>query len=302
MLVVIASSQNPFRWDDARVLLALHRGRTLTAAAASLGVEPSTVGRRIDALEEALGARLFERTPDGAIPTLAAEELVPHAEAMESAAYALAGRAEGFERHVEGTVRLSVPPGIADLMIAPALPALLARHPELRVELDARIAYVDLARREADLVLRGLRPERGDLVAARLVEAESIPFVSRSAPLTKVRAPESLPWITYGEDLAHIPDARWVLGVAAPSRLVLRTNSYTSQIAAAEAGVGCVLVARELGQERPGLRPVAFTPAAKKKLPPFPRGSLWLVAHRSARHVPRVAAVWDFLVDRFRAR
>lgn len=294
-----AKLQNDFRWDDARVLLALHRTRTLSGAASLLGVDASTVGRRIDAFEAALGARLFERTPDGALPTAAAEELVPHAEAMERAALELAGGAASFERDVEGIVRLSVPPGIADLLLAPLLPRLHARHPKLRLELDARVGYVDLARREADLVLRGVRPDRGDLVAVRVAGSRSLPYVrdTLARKLGRIRAVEDVPWITYGADLAHIPDAAWVLGAIPESAIVLRTSSFTAQVASVEAGLGATLIPEALTGARPHLVPLDLDRRAARGLPPFPEGQLWLATHRAMRSIPRIAAVWSFLVE-----
>jgi DNA-binding transcriptional LysR family regulator len=294
-----AKTQNQFRWDDARVLLALHRARTLSAAAAELGVDASTVGRRVDALEQAIGARLFDRTPDGAVPTLAADELIRHAEAMELAAMELAGSAEAFERAVEGVVRISVPPGVADLLVVPLLPKLRARHPRLRIDLDARVGYVDLARREADLVLRGMRPTHGDVVAIRLATARSIPvaqrgFAERSG---NVRDPATLPWITYGHDLGHIDDARWVASVAAESSIVLRTSSFSAQIAAVEAGFGVTIVGEPLIAARGELAPLRFTRSAASRLPAYPEGTLWMAVHRAMRSVPRVAALWDFLIE-----
>jgi DNA-binding transcriptional LysR family regulator len=294
---VPAKRQNEFRWDDARVLLALHRARTLSGAAAALRVDASTIGRRIDALEEALGARLFDRTPDGAVPTAAADELVPSAEAMERAALELGGAAQGFEREVEGVVRLSLPPGVADLLVAPLLPALFARHPRLRLELDARVGYVDLARREADLVLRGIRPERGDLVATRVALSKSRPYAHRSLALGRVRDPAAVPWITYGHDLAHIPDAAWILAVAPEPSIVLRTSSFTAQIAAVEAGAGVTLIPDGLAALRRDLAPLEFSRALAKRLPPYPEGSLWLAAHRAVRSIPRVDAVWKFILE-----
>lgn len=296
---MIAKLQNEFRWDDARVLLALHRSGTLSGAAASLGVDASTVGRRIDAFEAALGARLFERTPDGAVPTAATEELVPHAEAMERAALELAGGAASFERDVEGVVRLSVPPGIADLLLAPLLPRLHARHPKLRLELDARVGYVDLARREADLVLRGMRPDRGDLVAVRVAGSRSLPYVrdTLARKLGRIRAAVDVPWITYGADLAHIPDAAWVLRTIPESAIVLRTSSFTAQVAAVEAGLGATLIPEALTGARPHLVPLDLDRKAARELPPFPEGHLWLATHRAMRSIPRIAAVWSFLVE-----
>jgi DNA-binding transcriptional LysR family regulator len=110
---------------DAQVLLALLRARSFSGAGVRLGVNASTVSRRLDALEAALGVHLFDRTPDGVLPTAAAEELGPHAEAMERAAAGLALAAQGREALPEGEVRLTAPPGVAEFLIAPALPRLL---------------------------------------------------------------------------------------------------------------------------------------------------------------------------------
>src|SRR3954462_7302869 len=117
-----ANLQNDFSWDDVRIFLALFRARTLSSAAVRLGVNASTVGRRLDALEGALGARLFDRTPDGVAPTAPAEELAPHAEALERTAAGFAMAAAGREAEVEGTVRITAVPGVAEDLLAPALP------------------------------------------------------------------------------------------------------------------------------------------------------------------------------------
>jgi len=290
-----------FRWDDVKVLLALKRERTLGGAARRLEVDATTVGRRLGALESALGAQLFDRTPDGVVATAAAEELLGAAEAMELAAQKMEGDVAGLERGVEGLVRLSVPPGLSDLMIAPRVAELYRRHPKLLLELDARVAYVDLSRREADLALRGMRPEKGDLVSVRLTTATSIPFgcTTLREELGNVRDASTLPWITYGPELDHIPDAAWVLSVASPSSLVLRTSSFSSQVGAASAGVGVMLAPRELMSGVEALAPIRFTRREAGRLPPMPTGSLYLVAHRSMRQVPRVAAVWEFLCEIF---
>lgn len=296
--------QNGFRWDDARVLLALYRGKTLSAAAKSLGLDPSTVGRRVDAIEHALGARLFDRTPDGAMPTVVTEELVPYAEAMERAALELAGGAQTFEREIEGVVRVSAPPGVAELILTPLLPALRAKHPRLRMDLDVRIGYVDLARREADLALRTMRPEHGDLVSTRLAQAISVPFAQRALAkqLGNVRDPAALAWITYGHELSHLDEARWVSKLVPEKSIALRTNSFTAQIAALEAGFGVALMTEPLVAMRPNLAQLSFTRAAAAHLPPYPEGALWLVAHRALHGVPRVAAVWDFLIEHIASR
>src|SRR5580765_6348650 len=102
------------RWDDVRLFLALHRERTLAGAAMTVGLDASTLSRRLVALEDALGTRLFDRTREGLVPTQGAELLLPAAEEMAAAHARFSRDASGFERVAEGTVRLSVPPGLAE--------------------------------------------------------------------------------------------------------------------------------------------------------------------------------------------
>jgi DNA-binding transcriptional LysR family regulator len=297
---MLADSQSlgGFVWDDARVLLALWRAKTLTGAGAALGVNASTVGRRLDALEAALGARLFDRTPDGVLATAAAERLVSHAEGLEQAALGLANAAQGFERAPEGVVRISAPPGVADHFLAAGLPRLLAKYPKLRLEIDASVGYVDLTRREADLALRALRPTAGDLVAVKIVEEDDAPLAAPALAkrLGTLARTADAPWIGWGRDLVHIPSGRWLAEHVPESAVLLRTSSIGAQISAAEAGLGLVVVPKVYASVRK-LVEVPLGPALAAARAALPRESLWLVGHRALREVPRVAAVWDFIVQ-----
>jgi DNA-binding transcriptional LysR family regulator len=290
-----------FRWDDARVFLALIREGTLSGAGVSLGLNASTVGRRLDSLERALGVRLFDRTPDGAPPTALAQRLRPHAEAVERAALGLSMAVEGREVKPEGLVRIAVPPGIAQYLIAPALPRLVARHPGLRVAIEVSTAVADLARREADLALRTIRPTHGDLVMKKLGESEDVLLCSRryAAEHGPVRRADQVRWITWGEGLAHLPSARWVAASVPEAMVVLSTDNINTQIAAAAAGVGVALLARAYeGVHR--LVPMPVAPALRRTLPRTSHDALWLVGHRALREVPRIAATWRFLEEEAR--
>jgi DNA-binding transcriptional LysR family regulator len=284
------------------MLLTLLQARSLSAAGARLGVNASTVSRRLEAMESALGARLFDRSRDGVRPTSLAEELAPHAEAMDRAAVALALAAQGREVLPEGDVRLSAPPGVAEHLVAPALPRLLARHPGLRLVVDASISRADLTRREADLALRAIRPSAGDLVARKLGE---IAFGPYGAPayvkqLGAVRGLADARWITRGEELAQLAPARFVSEHVPPERVVLRTSHVGTMTAAAAAGLGLVIV-DPVTARACGLVPVELAPELRQALRALPGGGeLWLVAHRALRDVPRIAAVWEFLVSEVR--
>ncbi|ABC79806.1 LysR family transcriptional regulator [Anaeromyxobacter dehalogenans] len=288
-------------WDHARVLRALLEARSLSGAGARLGVNASTVSRRLAALEAALGARLFDRTPDGVLPTALAESLAPHAEAMERAANALALAAQGRELAAEGEVRLTAAPGVAEYLLAPALPRLLAAHPGVRLTIDATIGYADLTRREADLAVRGVLPASGDLLARKLGTATGGVFGAprQARALGTLRSLDAARWITWGEDLAHLELTRCILDHVPPERIALRTSHMGTQMAAARAGVGLVLADRNMALAC-GLAEVRLSPAVRRQLPSPRAGDLWLVVHRALREVPRIAAVWDFVLDQAR--
>ncbi|MCA9688494.1 MAG: LysR family transcriptional regulator [Myxococcales bacterium] len=286
------------RWDDLALVLALSRAGTLSGAAARLGVNTSTVARRLDALEEGLGIHLFDRTSAGIAATELAEELAPIAEAMERAAADALRLVEGRETAPEGIVRLTAPPGLANWFVAPALPKLRARYPKIAVELDASIGYADLTRREADLALRSGRPRSGDLVAVRLCQAGYVIAAgpSRVAELGALRSLDACEWITWGRDLAHLPDAAWVAANVAPARVALRTSSMDAQLHAAREGLGALLVPEPFVAWS-GLAPVRLARALASQLTSPPAGELWLIGHRALRSVPRIQAVWEFILE-----
>lgn len=291
-----------YRWDDLRTFLELWRAGSLLAAAERLTVNPSTVGRRIDALEEALGVQLFERTPEGVIATLAAEQLVPFAEAVERSHQEFSHALRGLEQEPAGTVRVTGPPGLVDHFLAPAVGELRATFPRLIVSLDASVGYADLSRGEADIALRARRPERGDLVSARLGPFAPAVIGSRSryADARPVRELGELPWAQWGDELLHIPDARWVAAHVPEEAVVLRTSSFASQIEAARAGVAVTLAAAPFGTLA-DLCVVPLAGAARKAVAAIPPQSIYLVGHQALRRVPRVAVVWEFLKDRIAA-
>jgi DNA-binding transcriptional LysR family regulator len=300
-MVASLQADSDARWDDVRLFLALHRERSLAGAGARVGLDPSTLSRRLVALEETLAAHLFDRTRDGLVPTAAADLLLPAAEEMESAHVRFAREASGFEREAEGVVRLSVPPGVADAFIGPALVRLRARHPRIRLELDASVRVLDLTRREADLAVRMVRPQSGELVMLKVGESRWTPMVAR-ANGTKgppVKRWMDVPWIAWGEDLSAIPPARWLAKHAPRAEPVLRTSHIATQVAAVEAGLGAALL--PLAYMRvSAIAPLRHTKALHASAEELPFNETWVVGHRALRGVPRVAAVWDFLVEELR--
>jgi DNA-binding transcriptional LysR family regulator len=296
----MANLQGP-DWDDVRVFLALWRARSLGRGATRLGVDISTASRRLATLEERLGARLFERTRDGLAPTRAAELIQPAAELMESAQARLVRDASAVETEPEGVVRVSAPASLAQDFVAPVLAKLRTRHPRLRLDLDASNRPVDLARREADLALRTARLEGADLVATKLVTLPWYAAASRAlaASLEQLSRWDDAPWIGWSDDMASFHAARWIERHVRREQVWMRTSSFPAQLAAARAGVGVVL-APDRSAARLGLVPVAIAPKLHASAAEWPIDELWLVGPRVLRDVPRVAAVWRFLVEELR--
>jgi DNA-binding transcriptional LysR family regulator len=140
-------------WNDLRVFLTLAREGSLTAAARRLEVSHPTVARRIKALEDDIGARLFYRLPDKFALTAAGEGLLEDATAMERAAESLQRRSAGLGDTVHGTVRLSAGEAMA-AFIARHLPRLRHKLQCIEIELTASHMLANLSRREADLLIR----------------------------------------------------------------------------------------------------------------------------------------------------
>lgn len=281
-----------FRWDDMGMVLALQRGGSLSAAARALRVDPSTVSRRLRAFEEAVGGALFIRTPEGMRPTERAARLLPHAEQMEAAAQAAQAAMEGAELGVEGTVRIAASEGFGAYVLAPALPELFARHPSLNIDLIVGPSLVDMTRREADIAVRFVRPEAGDLVARRVARTGRYAAHARTDVAARLadKPPEDIDWIGWIPELGHLPEAQLQETLAAtPPRL--RSDSYVVMVEALRAGAGAMLFPVGLASADEEIVTIDTAPQLSIDV------DVWLVTIRALRHVPRVAAVWDWLEE-----
>lgn len=270
-------------------------------AATSLGVDPSTVSRRLVLLEEALDTTLFDRGRDGLRLTEAAEDLLPQAELVELGVARFARAADRLERDISGHVRVTCPPDVADVVVLPALRGLMEKHPGLRLSLLPSEETVDLNRRDADLALRIVRPKRGDLVVKRVLTVEWHPaatkkVAARYAPLTDLAA---VPWIGWGPRRRSTSVSRWLDATGADP--AIRTDSIMTHVTAALAGMGVALLPKpSIVHYR--LVPLDFSTEASDAEQRRPSDGLFLVTHRSLKDVPRIRAVWECLVDHLRRR
>ncbi|MCY1080195.1 LysR family transcriptional regulator [Archangium lansingense] len=281
-----------FGWDDARFFLEIHRAGSLSAAGRRLRVNQSTVGRRLAALESVLRVRLFDRTPGGYLLTPAGETLLPRAERMEEEALAAARDVAGGEARLAGTVRLTAPEAFGSRFLTSRLAGFHQRYPDITLELVADNRTFSLSRREADVALRLARPVQPLLVTRQVAEVGTTLYASKGylSARRKPRTPDLSGHQLIGFDETFQPEAevRWLAQHARSARVVFKSNSPQSQLAAAEAGLGLALLPCYLADPVPGL--VRVLPVSKGVV-----RSLWLVLHRDLRHTARVRALADFL-------
>ncbi|HEV3178782.1 MAG TPA: LysR family transcriptional regulator [Stellaceae bacterium] len=280
-------------WDDLRVFLTLATEGRLAAAARKLEVSHPTVARRIKALEDAIGARLFDQLPDRFVLTATGEELLADAREMERAAESIGRRSIGLGDTTRGTVRISA---------GEAMTAFLARHlPRLRrnlncveFELTASHMLANLSRREADLLIREQVPDIASIVTRRLGRVAYAVYASRDLKVTSTSrdALPRMPWVGFDDEHDYMPGQAWVLGHLDGARPQTRVNNWLVLQESVRAGAGFAVLPCHLGDSDTALRRVG--PILQEITV-----DEWLLVHRDLRALPRVRAVMDALVQLF---
>lgn len=291
------SRKQTLNWDDMRVFLAVVRKRTLSAAARSLKVTQPTVGRRLRALEESLGARLFDRLPDGFAPTAAGEELIPLAEEMERTAEALQRRQASLADQVSGTVRLSVTELTAQFL-AGRMTYLRERLPDIEFEIAESHLYANLSKREADLVLRECMPDQPGLIVRKLGEFRYAVYGSanyvRTHPQVNTESRyANCDWVAFDEDHAYFTQQKWLARKLGKHKAAIRVNNGSLLHAVLRNDAGLGVLPCFIGDRDPTL--IRVTPPLTEIT-----STKHIIVHPDLRRVPSVRAVMDELVDLFK--
>ncbi len=280
------------QWDDVRYFLALAREGSLSAAARRLGVEHTTVARRADALEQALGVRLFDRLPRGWRLTAEGNALAERAGRMEQEAAGFARAAAGAGS-LRGTVRVSAPPTLASHIIAPNLATLRRQWPGIDLVLLGERRNANLMAHEADLAVRLSRPTSAALSTRPLGE---LGYGLYATPELLARPEAEWEFIGYDDTLRHMPQQRWLAAYAGTRRMILRCSDLAAIHRAALAGVGVAALPHFLASAEMGT-PLRRVPVSDPAL----QRPIWLVIHPDVRRSPRVRAVADGLIALFEA-
>jgi molybdate transport repressor ModE-like protein len=276
--------------NDLRLIRAIGTAGTLTGAARLLKVDHSTAFRRLGAIEDRLGAKLFERARDGYTPTSAGETVITAGTHILDQLSDLERGLAGEDLRPSGIVRLTTTDTLVEL-IAPALAALGAEHPGIIVELIVANTFFTLTRREADIALRPAvaAPER--LTGRRIATVATAPYASPVYLERSGKRPlRDYDWIGFEESLGHLRSSRWMSANVSQDRIVLRADSLLALRSVAVAGLGVAALPCYLADPVAGLRRVT-TPL------PDMEGSLWLLTHPDLRRVARIRTVLDFLAD-----
>lgn len=280
-------------WDDARVFLGIAREGTLSGAAKRLKLGIATTSRRLERLENALGARLFTRDQLGYKLTDEGASLISQAEALEQAGHAFGALIQGEKEYVTGHVRLATAQGLADHLIIPALPKLMARHPNLNIEIVTGVATLNLHRRDADMALRMVRPERGNVSIRRLGELgfglyASKEYVKRRANADLSSTYEKDEFIGWAEAQQHLPAALWLERTLRGRPCRLTTTNMSAQLTAAQSGLGVAVLPHFIAQSKE-LVCMANNIGCDQ--------SIWLAIHTDLSQSLRIRVVADFLSE-----
>ncbi len=235
------------QWDDARFFLAVYREGSLSAAAKQLGCSHTTVRRRLDALEEAMGLKLFVVSSDGITPTAAAQEAFPLAQTIESSAAAFERQLKGQSTELSGKLTLTT----IDVLV-PKLTSVLQqfkeRHPLVQLSLVADNRVLDLSRREADIAIRPGNAPDESLFGRRIGQMRYAPFASRELVDKYGPRPENIPWILWELSLGAKVTEQWYQRVSGGKEPVIRVSAGASLVSLAQAGLGGAVLSIPFGQ------------------------------------------------------
>jgi len=280
------------QWSDLQYFLAVCEHGSIGAAAQALGVNHSTVLRRVASLERSLSVRLFDRLPSG-------YALTSHGLALAADVGQLAERVDAAERRVtganlqlSGTLRLTAPDALLQSLLLAPLARFRRLHPQLGLELVINNTMLSLSKREADVAVRGSNRPPGHLVGRRVGSVQTALYASRDylASLGPSANERDYQWVGHIDALSQLASAKWVQQNVPADQVGLRVDNLVSLADAVAAGAGVGWILCPLASQRPGL--VQLREPCKAF-----NTQVWVLTHPDLRRVARVKALTDLLFD-----
>ena len=278
-------------WSDLRIFLAIAREGTLGAAARTLGQSQPTMGRRLRALELAVGQTLFQRTGDGFVLTDEGAEVLNHAERMEDEALALQRQLTGQDQHLDGMLRLSSSDWFGAHILTPVIAEFARMQPRVVVELITSASHYSLSRREADMVFK-IRPfDEPETVSRRLMHVSYAVYIKAGLDHPRAGDGAGTPLITMDTNFEQMPDAVWLRRLLPEARIVSRSNNRDVQGRMCALGAGVAVLPQPLGDALPGVERVNLGEQP-------PGRDTWVGYHRDMRRLARLRAFLGLVIDR----
>ncbi|WP_018898543.1 LysR family transcriptional regulator [Rhizobium sp. 2MFCol3.1] len=278
-------------WSDLRLFLAIARLGTLGAAARSLGLTQPTMGRRLRALEAALGQTLFQRTADGFVLTDEGVAVFAHAERIEEEALALQRELAGTASDLTGFLRLSSSDWFGTHLLAPVIAEFSLAYPKVVVELLTDSRLLSLSRREADLVFRIAPFTEPEVISRRLLRIEYGLYIKRGLPHPVVGEGEGARLVTMDEAFGGMPDVLWLQRLLPKAAIALRSNNRDVQATLCANGAGLAVLPRPLGDSMAAIERVDLGE-------PPPGRDTWVGYHRDMKRMARLRALLDHVIER----
>ena len=281
-------------WSDYQAFLAIARAGQLARAAQVMGVDATTMGRRLRRLEARLGATLFEQTREGQVLTEAGEALLGRVEAMAQAASGI-GEGAGGAGALSGTLRISVSEGFGTWFLPPLLPDFVRAHPALTLDLVASSGFLSPSKREADIAVTLSRPKAGPVIARKLSDyalrlyASPDYLAGAGMPARAADLAQGHRLVGYIPDLLYAPELRYLDELHPGLTAALRSSSINAQHRLIAAGAGMGVLPCFIGDADPALVPVL----PKRRI----LRSFWIVTHKDTHNLARVRAGKDWLAE-----
>ncbi|HSH43209.1 MAG TPA: LysR family transcriptional regulator [Arenicellales bacterium] len=282
-------------WDDLRTILAIARAQSLSGAARHLGVSHATVFRRLGAIEERLGVKLFERSRSGYAPTPAGEDVVEAAKRMDTEVTNIERRVAGRDLLPSGTVRVTTTDVLLDGVLSPVFAEFRRSHPEIFLEVAVSNVLFSLSKREADVAIRPTRSPPENLVGRRIGSLAQAVYGSAFRYPGTGHAPglDDVEWVGPDERMAYVQLETWMKTRVPDERCRYRVDTLQGMRAGVRDGLGVAVLPCYLGDSDGRL-------VRLSGVIPELATDLWLLTHPDLRRVARIRAFTEFVANSVR--
>ncbi len=288
------TSLGSLNWDDLKFFLEVARTRKASSAAKRLGVDYTTVSRRISSLELSLGTLLFEKSrTNGFILTAEGQRLLSSAESIESTLHMACEQVSGSGVALSGHVRMGCTEGFGSFFITPQLSHFVDTYPAISVDILPLPHFISLSKREADIVIALERPEHGPYVCCKLCDYRlklyaTQQYLDRHEPITKASDLARHQFISYVDDLAFSSELLYLANLLPAASASLRSTSVIAQYTAAQQGLGLAILPCFLAAQDPNLIPVLPDEVDITR-------QFWMYCREDLRKLKRITLLWDYI-------